>query len=117
MAQRIIFKVGGNFRKDLREIFKNPRKGNTGANTIYLESWEKLAEALSPQRMFLLQKMLEYADQQLDVNALAARTNRKQEAVSRDLTALGKNGLITKTRKGKNVYPKLITKEIVIQLA
>jgi predicted transcriptional regulator len=118
MNKRIIFKVGHDMTADIRQIFKNPKKyARPGTQTIYFKDWEDMLDALSPQKMRLLQEMLEYDHREKNVKVLARQTNRKQEAVSRDIASLAKAGLITKTKKGKSVYPRLNAKEIVIQLA
>lgn len=117
MAKKIIFKIGGNSIEDVRRIFTNPALAKNDVITIYVKNWDDVIEALSPERIHLLQATLDYLDKPADVNTLAKHVKRKQSAVSRDLSVLETQGLITKIKKGKNVYPKLSAKEIVIQLA
>ncbi len=117
MAKKIIFKIGGSAIRDIRTDFEKPSRARPDVVTIYVKDWKDILDALSPQKMHLLQRMLDYLDKPVDVGTLAAHVNRKQNAVSRDLLALEKQGLITKIKKGKNVYPQLTAKEIVIQLA
>ncbi|MFH0970896.1 MAG: ArsR family transcriptional regulator [Candidatus Diapherotrites archaeon] len=115
--KKIIFKIGESMKKDIQAVFKNPKQARDGTTTVYLKNWKELLTALTPQRMEMLQKTLDFADKKMDVCELARKTQRKQAAISRDLKILEANGLITKTKKGKNVYPKLNAEEIVIQLS
>lgn len=118
MNRKIIFKVGGDPRADIRAVFQNPGIIKETSHVIYFKDWSRMLDALSPQKLHLLQRLLEYDDEKpLGVSQLAVKTSRKQESISRDLISLEKSGLISKIKKGKNVYPKLNAKEIVIQLA
>lgn len=116
MPKKIIFKLGTS-TSDIRRVFENPRRARPDTLTIYVKDWKHVIDALSPQKIYLLQQLLDYLGKPADVGTLAARVNRKHNAVSRDLRALEKQGLITKIKKGKNVYPQFTAKEIVIQLA
>lgn len=118
MAEKIIFKIGKGIKKDIRSVFENPSSLKTDTHTIYFENWGDLLDALSPKKMHLLQKLLEYTSQKkpLDIQSLSKKTNRKQEAVSRDLQTLEQKGLVVKNKKGKNVFPIPTAKEIVIKL-
>ncbi len=115
MASKIVIKIGQNSDEDLKKIFQNPKKyGRPGTHTIYLKKPEELQSLLSPERLRLLAELIHYQD--ADVSGLAQSLNRNQEAISRDLAKLEENNLIKKIRRGKNVYPQLNVKEIVIQL-
>ncbi len=117
MTNRIVIKIGQNSDEDLKKIFENPQKnGRPGTHTIYLKKAEGLQSLLSPERLRLLAQLINYNDEP-DVSNLSKKLMRSQEAISRDLKKLEENGLVTKTKKGKNVYPKLNAKEIVIKLA
>jgi predicted transcriptional regulator len=52
-----------------------------------------------------------------NVNEIADATGRKKEAVSRDLHALEKFGIVVITRQGKNAHPRLVAKAIVLNLS
>ncbi|MDP2667052.1 MAG: hypothetical protein Q8P05_06145 [Candidatus Diapherotrites archaeon] len=118
MGRRIVFRIGGNPREDLKAVFQNPKLIKVTSHVIYFKDWKSMLEALSPQKLHLLQQLIEYDDEKpLGVSQLAKKTKRKQESISRDLNALEKSHLIVKSKKGKYVYPKLNAKEIVIQLA
>ncbi len=115
--KKIIFKIGGDLMEDIRETFRDPSSTEWNVTTVYLKDWKELLEALTPQRMQLLQEMLAVAREKdpCDIGMLAQKTNRKREAISRDLKGLEQSGIITKTKKGKNVYPEIAVREIVIQ--
>ncbi len=115
--KRIIFKIGGDMKKDIHKMFENPSSLKGGGHVIYFKDWNSMLDALTPQRLHLLQRLIEYDDEKpMDVSKLACATKRKQESISRDLIALEKSGLISKIKKGKSVYPHFNAKEIVIQL-
>jgi predicted transcriptional regulator len=119
MAEKIIFKIGKGIKKDIRKVFKNPSLLKSNTHAIYFKNWADLLDALSPKKMHLLQKLLNYTNKKkpLNIQSLSKKTNRKQEAVSRDIRILEQNGLIIKNKKGKNVFPTLTAKEIVIKLS
>ncbi len=116
-TKKIIFKIGGNAMSDIRAVFQNPKLVQGGTHTIYLKSIDDIPKMLTREKLRLLTQLSEEEFECTDVKTLTKNLHRKQEAVSRDLNSLELSGLITKVKKGKNVYPKLTAKEIVIQLS
>lgn len=116
-TKKIVFKINGDMMEDIKRVFKDPSSEKENVHYVYVKSVEEVTKILTTERLKLLLEISEKIGDCPDVKKLSAGTHRKPEAISRDLALLEKNGLITKTKKGKNVYPKLTAKEIVIRLA
>ena len=93
--------------KDLDELLYNPKEGmKQPRNVIYLDSYERLFEFLSPKKLDLLMHLmnLKKKGRQQSVGKIAIELKRHQEAISRDLQHL-KNLKIVKLRKsGQSVF-------------
>jgi predicted transcriptional regulator len=113
----IVFKIGQDMMRDVRDEIENPQKIDSNRLTVYVNHANIIPKMLTTERLRLLKKLAEDEKMGLDIQELSVRLKRKQEAVSRDVNILEQNSLITKIKKGKNVYPKLTAKEIVIRLA
>lgn len=105
-------------KKDIKSIFDDPKNvKHTPEQTIYVKDLEQLSSLLSPKRIETFIQLIQYKSNPCGVSQLAKLLNRKQEAVSRDLSILEKHGLITKTKKGKETLLSAIVKSIEIQFA
>lgn len=104
----LIIKIGGDPKKDIKEVFDNPKKnGQPGTSTLYLNSVKDLYEMLSPKRMGLLLYLAGSEESaQNTTTVLANKLGRKQEAISRDTAILEKHGLISKTKDKQKVFIK-----------
>lgn len=106
MMKKLKIKIGGNPMGDLREIMRDPSKGESGTHTIYLKRPEELYEILSPKRIELLMFALNYPHKPRSITEVSRKTKRKQEAISRDVGVLTRHDLIEKIRKGRNALLK-----------
>ncbi len=111
--------IGGDSDKDDHELIENPKEGmKQPRHCLYLDSYEQLHDLLSPAKIDLLHFLMTFnSREELGVGNIAKKTNRKQEAISRDLHALEKEKLITLTKKGKHVLASTPFESIQIQFA
>ncbi len=111
---KLIIKVGGNIKADLREAWEHPSKELLGTHTVYVKDTNGVRKLLSPERIHLLKQSLEYSSSPC-VSDLVKKTGSKQEAISRDASVLEMYGAIKKVKKGRNVYlePKIKSIEII----
>ena len=114
--KKIIIRVGGDMVKDAKNIWDNPRAANWGTYTIYVKNFDEVSKLLTPKRLHLLYEMVRDVER-LTVCELAEKTNRKQEAVSRDLSALAEHHLVRKTRHKQATYVEAPFRQIVIEFA
>ena len=114
--KKIVFKIGQDMMEDINDEIKDPQKIDSNCLTVYISKMATIAKIFTSERLRLLKKLAEDEKMGFDIQKLSTKLNRKQEAISRDMSVLEQHSLITKTKKGKNVYPKLNAKEIVIQL-
>jgi predicted transcriptional regulator len=111
--------IGGNHEEDLRRIFsKGCDLSKEPKNTLYLNSFEQLHELLSPKKMDLLKYLIEYNPKcpASSVSDLAKKTNRKQEAISRDLIQLRKLGLIKEKKEKQSVLVSAPFRKLIIEV-
>ncbi len=117
MIKKLLIKVGGSLDKDLKALMKNPKKyAHPNTHTTYVKSWKEIPRLLSAKRLEMMYYLANYPIEDCNVSEIAHSTKRKQEAISRDLTVLEKNGLIQKTRHGQNVRAKALFDSIEIQM-
>jgi len=114
---KLRIKIGGDAARDMAEIIRDPSKGRPGTHTVYLKSADELYDLLSPKKMEMLIAMVNYPSKTRTVNDVSNQTGRKQEAISRDASALTKHKLIEKIRKGRNTLLKAKYDTIEICLA
>ncbi|MFH0955006.1 MAG: ArsR family transcriptional regulator [Candidatus Micrarchaeota archaeon] len=114
--KKLVFKIGGTFRQDAVAFAKGSKKPESGTTTVYLRDFKHLREMLTPKKLALLDAMISFADAKQNVSQIAKKLKRKQEAVSRDLAVLEKNGLIHKTKHKQHVHPALSFSIIQIEL-
>jgi len=116
--KKIVFKVGGNLSDDLKAFAGNKKKPVGGTTTVYLKNLKDLHEMLTPQRLALLDEMINSGlSNQKNVSEIAKKMRRKQEAVSRDLGILEKKGLVRKTKHKQHVFPKIAFSKIQIEFS
>lgn len=114
---RLIIKIGGNMKEDLRKVFENPKKyAQPGTHTVYLKNAVDLATLLSPKKFQLLKEIIETQTKKKTLGEIAAKLKRKQEAVSRDATLLERHGIIKKAKEKQKVFLKSNYDSLQIQL-
>jgi len=113
--EKLTIVVGRDMLDDLKGLAKNPmaNKNKYPKNAIYVKTPQQAMYWVTVEKLRLIQKMLSYRPD-LTVSKLAELTNRKQEAVSRDLSELQLIGAIKKHKKGRKVFlePKIDSIEI-----
>lgn len=93
--------IGGDEEKDWRDLFSGKRMDQP-KNVLYLDTYEQLAEILSPARINVLRFLMKdyKCHEEKSVSQTAKELNRHQEAISRDIKHLKKLGLV-ETKKSK----------------
>ena len=104
-------------RDDMRKVFADPSKAEFGTHTVYVKSLEGVQTVLSPQRLELLARIIKGDFANPTIGETAKRLNRKQEAISRDVSGLARHGLIKKTKNGRQVLLSAPFKSIEIRFA
>ena len=118
MLEKLVIKMGGNMKKDLRKVFLNPKKyAQPGTHTVYLKNTEELHELFSPKRLEMLLQLIEDQPRKKTISETAKELKRKQEAISRDAAILEKYELIKKVKEKQKVYLKPTCKTIEIELS
>lgn len=115
--KQLIIKIGGDMKKDLKEIFEDPKKGLSNSHTIYLKNAEELYELLSPKRIELLRYVINHQGQKNTITQISKKLKRKQEAISRDATILERHSLLQKIREKQAIFLKTIYGSLQIKLA
>ncbi|MBT4192187.1 MAG: hypothetical protein HOE11_02675 [Candidatus Diapherotrites archaeon] len=106
--------VGRDMEKDW-DSFLSGKTKDRPKNMLYLDSYKELSDLLSPKNIGLL-KIIASFPKGNSVGELSDKSKRKQEAISRDIKKLKKNGFI-ETRKDKQktiVTPKY--SKIIIEI-
>jgi len=116
VMQRLIIKIGGDMRADMKNAFNHPSVDLGGTHTLYLKNSEKLYEILSPRRMDLLSQIINSQSSRITIGELAQKLNRRQEAISRDAKFLTKYQLIEKVKEKQKVYLKSLYSALDLQL-
>lgn len=115
LKKTIWIKIKGDYAGDIRKIIENPKKAEAQPeNVIYVDSLQELSSIFTPKRMEILEKIKEHKG--ITIGRLANKTDRKQEAVSRDVHILLDFGILKLKRKNRSVVPELNTKSIRIAL-
>jgi len=93
--------IGGDEDADMRDLFAGKRLDQP-KNVLYLDNYAQLAELLSPARIGVLRFLMkDYRhERENSVSQTAKALKRHQEAVSRDIAHLKKNGFV-ETKKSK----------------
>ena len=115
--KKLVIKIGGSITDDLKYIKKNKRPEFPNSSVVHLKSAEELQGFFSPQRFRLLLELLEMNLEDPCVSTLAKKTNRKQAAISRDLSKLESQKLISKRKVGQSMHPKVEFEQIIIDLS
>jgi len=110
----LIIRVGGNMLDDIKKLEKNSSKAIPNSTTTYINNIEELSKLFTRERLRLLNYLLNRFDSKKTITQISNDLKRKQEAVSRDINALTKNKIITKTKEKQSVFPKTSFKEIRI---
>ncbi|MBU0662688.1 MAG: helix-turn-helix domain-containing protein [Candidatus Diapherotrites archaeon] len=101
--------IGGDMEADYDELlFSKKPLGeiNQPKNALYLDSYAQLDKLLSPRRMDLLRHLMETQSKKKpkSVSQIARELNRKQEAISRDITRLKFMGMVVLKKVKQAVY-------------
>ena len=104
--------VGRDMDKDWDDLFKGKNK-NLPKNMLYLDTYDEVSELLSPKNIELLRMITSFSSEN-SVGELSKKSNRKQEAISRDIKKLRKNGFIeTHKEKQKTIVTPKYSKIII----
>ncbi|MBI4052949.1 MAG: hypothetical protein HY394_02840 [Candidatus Diapherotrites archaeon] len=115
--KKLVIVVGGDMGQDLRKFMKNPDKKEFGTQRVYVKTFDEVRRVLSPQKLDMLCRFSKGEFGNLTVGETAKRLNRKQEAISRDVSGLARHGLIKKTKKGRQVLLSAPFKSIEIRFS
>jgi len=109
--------VGGNMDKDLDDLFAG-KNLNQPKNSLYLDTVEQLLDLLSPKKLSTLKFLMEYQSEKhpKSISQIAKENNRFQEALSKDIKHLEKNGFVTTTKDKQKVYAAANHSEIIIRI-
>jgi len=109
--------VGGDMDKDLDDLFSG-RNINQPKNMLYLNTVEQLLDLLSPKKLSTLKWLMEYqpSDNPKTISQIAKENNRFQEAVSKDIKELKKNGFVETKKDKQKVYAFPKHSEIIIKI-
>lgn len=114
--KQLIIKIGASMDKDLKELFRDPRKGTPNSHTVYLKTPYDLYKILSPKRIELLKYLISHKSEKNSISAVSKELKRKQEAISRDAKVLERHMFVEKIRKKKSTYLKTNYKSLQIML-
>ncbi len=108
-------RIGRDFGKKIGYLIDHPKElDKEPRRVLYVDDLEMLAAIISNKKLQLIKFIGN--NKISSVSELAKKLNRKQEAVSRDISKLESVGLLKKERKGKNIVPKIAAKSITISL-
>lgn len=117
MTQELTVKIGGNMNADDKKLFRSSTFAKKHPKRVlYLNSFEELHQLLTPSRLKLLRFLSDTREQKPTVSGIAAKTQRKQSAISRDLAKLKNARLVELHREKRFVYPKTACQKIVIEI-
>lgn len=112
---KLIIKIGGDMKKDLKKVYENPKKyGSPGSTVVYLENGKDLSEVLSPKKLELLRCIIDCQTERKTIGELAQELGRKQEAISRDASFLAAHQVLKKVKRKREVYLEAPFKSIEI---
>jgi len=115
MTKEVEIRVGKNFAKDMANLVKHPEKlPNKDKEIIYVDSPKIRAAILSNERINLLRFI--GLHKSTSISEIAEKLHRKREAVSRDLHFLGKFGLVSMQKKGRNTIAKVVAEKVSIPI-
>lgn len=82
-------------------------------NTFYIDSYGELSKLLSPKNLELFRMIASFSNGE-SIGGLSQKSKRKQEAISRDVKKLKKNGFIkTHKEKQKTIVTSKYSKIII----
>ena len=109
--------IGGDMEKDLDDLFSGKRTKQP-KNCLYLDTVEQLLKLLSPKRLSTLKFLMEYQPQEnpQTISQIAKKSNRFQEAVSKDIKYLKEKGFVETRKEKQKVFAFPKHSEIVIRI-
>jgi predicted transcriptional regulator len=109
--------VGGDMDEDFEDLFSG-KNIDQPKNSLYLDSVEQLLDLLSPKKLSTLKFLIEYQSEKnpKSISQIAKENNRFQEALSKDIKHLEKNGFVTLTKDKQKVYASAKHSEIIIRI-
>jgi len=84
-------------------------------NAYYVDTYEEVSKLLSPKNLELL-KLIASLSEWRSVGEIAKKSNRKQEAISRDIKKLKKNGFIETKKEGRKTIVTPKYSKIIIEI-
>ena len=106
--------VGRDMDKDQADLLKG-KNMNQPKNAFYVDTYEDVSKLLSPKNIELLKLIASFSDWKC-VGELANKSNRKQEAISRDIKKLKTNGFIETKKDGKKTLIGPRFSKIIIEI-
>ena len=106
--------VGRNMDKDIDNLLKGIDM-NQPKNAYYVDTYEEVSKLLSPKKLELLKLIASFSDWK-SVGEIAKESNRKQEAISRDVKNLKANGFIKTKKDGKRTLIETKFSKIIIEI-
>ena len=103
------------FFKFSRLLIENPKLAETMPSEIFIPSGVKVSEILSEKRAELLSLIAKHPNK--TINELSEETNRKKEAISRDINILKKHNLVRINKKGRQKQVKTSIKYVLIPIS
>ena len=103
------------FFKLSRLLIENPKLAEAMPNEIFIPSGVKVSEILSEKRAELLSLIAKHPNK--TINELSEETNRKKEAISRDISLLKKYNLIEIEKRGRQKQIKTSIKYVLIPIS
>ena len=106
--------VGRDMDKDWDDLIsgKNMKQPK---NAYYVDSYEKVSKLLSPKNLELL-KMIASFSEWKSIGELSKKSNRCQEAISRDIKKLKKNGFVKTKKEGRKTIVEPKYSKIIIEI-
>lgn len=101
------------FKKTVGKATKYPAPDSDKA-VIFVRDAKMVSKILSEKRLELMRAIKEHSD--YNVSQLARLLDRKQEAVSRDLSLLRRYGIVDIKRKERGVYPEVKPTHVLIEI-
>lgn len=100
--------IGGDMDSDFEELFSGGslKEIKQPLNALYLDSFDQLYRLLSPKRIDLLHYLIwvQSRKKPKSVSEIANELDRHQEAISRDLNALKRLGLVSLKKTKQTVF-------------
>ncbi|MFA5763798.1 MAG: hypothetical protein WC915_03210 [archaeon] len=106
--------VGRDMDKDQADLLSG-KNVNLPKFAYYVDTYEEVSKLLSPKNLELLKLIVSFSEWR-SIGEIAKASNRKQEAISRDIKKLKANGFIKTKRDGKRTLVEPKYSKIIIEI-